>query len=114
MVKEEFFSLYSLIKKKGKNLIIPTIIGASALLADGIITPPVSVSSAVEGLRMLKRFRTPSLLFLLLSLSFRCYFFFQRFGTNKVGKIFGPFMVLWFTMLLGLGVLHIVASSKYY
>ena len=47
------FSLYSLIKRKGKNLILPTIIGASALLADGIITPPVSVSSAVEGLRMI-------------------------------------------------------------
>ncbi|MFV0171759.1 KUP/HAK/KT family potassium transporter [Empedobacter falsenii] len=101
------FSLYSLIKKKGKNLIIPTIIGASALLADGIITPPVSVSSAVEGLRMLNGLEhLPTIPIVILILSM--LFFFQRFGTNKVGKIFGPFMVLWFTMLLGLGVLHIV------
>ena len=92
------FSLYSLIKRKGKNLILPTIIGASALLADGIITPPVSVSSAVEGLRMINGLEhiptIPIVIFILSML-----FFFQRFGTNKVGKIFGPFMVIWFTML---------------
>ena len=83
------FSLYSLIRRKGKNLILPTIIGASALLADGIITPPVSVSSAVEGLRMidgLEHIPTIPIVIFILSI----LFFFQRFGTNKVGKIFGP------------------------
>lgn len=101
------FSLYSLIKKRGKSLIIPTIIGASALLADGIITPPVSVSSAVEGLRMIDGFQgLPTIPIVIVILSL--LFFFQRFGTNKVGKIFGPFMVIWFSMLLGLGILHII------
>lgn len=105
------FSLYSLIKKKGKNLIIPTIIGASALLADGIITPPVSVSSAVEGLRMingLEQLPTIPIVITILSV----LFLFQRYGTNSVGKIFGPFMFIWFSMLFALGLMYIVRTPE--
>lgn len=92
-------SLYSLINKKGKRLVIPTIIGAAMLLADGIITPPVSVTSAVEGLRFIEGFDEipiiPIVIFILSIL-----FLVQRSGTSKVGKIFGPMMFIWFTFLM--------------
>ncbi|MBQ0147976.1 MAG: KUP/HAK/KT family potassium transporter, partial [Flavobacteriaceae bacterium] len=92
-------SLYSLINKKGKRLVIPTIIGAAMLLADGIITPPVSVTSAVEGLRFIEGFEEipiiPIVIFILSIL-----FLVQRSGTSKVGKIFGPMMFIWFTFLM--------------
>lgn len=101
------FSLYALVRRYGKNLVIPTILGATALLADGIITPPISVASAVEGLAIVKGFEnipTVPIVVVILSL----LFFFQRFGTQKVGSIFGPVMVLWFTMLLIMGCSQIM------
>jgi KUP system potassium uptake protein len=100
------FSLYALVRRYGKKLVIPTILGATTLLADGIITPPISVASAVEGLAMidgLESLPTVPIVIVILSL----LFFFQRFGTNKVGSIFGPVMVLWFSMLLVLGLSQI-------
>lgn len=96
------FSLYALVRKRGKWLVIPTILGATTLLADGIITPPISVASAVEGLASVPGFEnipTVPVVIVILSL----LFFFQRFGTQKVGKAFGPVMLLWFGMLLVLG-----------
>ena len=101
------FSLYALVKRFGKGkLVIPTILGATTLLADGIITPPISVASAVEGLELVvPNLPTVPIVIVILSL----LFFFQRFGTQKVGSIFGPIMVVWFSMLfvLGLGqILH--------
>jgi len=103
------FSLYALVRRYGKKLVIPTILGATTLLADGIITPPISVSSAVEGLGMVKGLENiivpgngltigivVAILFLL--------FFFQRFGTAVIGKFFGPMMTLWFSMLLVVGI----------
>lgn len=100
------FSLYALVRRYGKYLVIPTIIGASTLLADGIITPPISVASAVEGLTNLHGLENlPTVPIVIVILS--ALFFFQRFGTNKVGSIFGPAMLVWFTMLLTLGVIQI-------
>ena len=99
------FSLYALVRKHGKKLIIPTILGATTLLADGIITPPISVASAVEGLEMLLP-NLPTVLIVIVIFSF--LFFFQRFGTQKVGSIFGPIMVLWFLMLFLFGLNEIV------
>lgn len=100
------FSLYALVRRYGKWLAIPTIIGATTLLADGIITPPISVSSAVEGLTMVKGFETiPTVIITIVILSL--LFFFQRFGTQKVGSTFGPVMIIWFTMLLMLGITEI-------
>lgn len=103
------FSLYSLIRRKGKWLAIPTIIGATTLLADGIITPPISVASAVEGLTMidgLESLPTVPIVIVILSV----LFFFQRFGTHKVGIAFGPVMVIWFSMLFILGISQIVEN----
>ncbi|MBK7762271.1 MAG: KUP/HAK/KT family potassium transporter [Bacteroidetes bacterium] len=106
------FSLYALIKRFGKKLVIPAILGATTLLADGIITPPITVASAIEGLNLVPAFSntiiagnslTISIVILILSL----LFFFQQFGTQKIGKAFGPIMFLWFTMLLAMGVYEI-------
>lgn len=107
------FSLYALVKRFGKKLTIVAILGATTLLADGIITPPISVASAIEGLSNVKGLEnlfaagssnTIGVVILILS----ALFFFQRFGTNKVGKAFGPIMVIWFTMLATLGLIQII------
>ena len=100
------FSLYALVKRFGKGkLVIPTILGATTLLADGIITPPISVASAVEGLEAIVP-NLPTIPIVIAILS--GLFLFQRFGTQKVGYFFGPAMVVWFTMLLVLGLSQIV------
>lgn len=99
------FSLYALVRRFGKKLIIPTILGATTLLADGIITPPISVSSAIEGLEIIvPDIPTVPIVITILSV----LFFFQRFGTQKVGRTFGIAMILWFTMLFTVGVSQIV------
>lgn len=100
------FSLYALVKRFGKGkLVIPTILGATTLLADGIITPPISVASAVEGLEVLiPDLPTVPIVIAILS----GIFFFQRFGTQKIGSFFGPAMVVWFSMILILGLTQIV------
>jgi KUP system potassium uptake protein len=99
------FSLYTLVRRKARWLVIPAIIGGSALLADGIITPPISVSSAIEGLRLISpNIPTVPIVILILSV----LFIVQSFGTEIVGKFFGPIMFIWFTMLAVLGVVNIL------
>lgn len=99
------FSLFTLVKRtKFKWLLVPAIIGGSALLADGIITPPISVSAAVEGLRFFK----PELNTVPIVIGILCgLFFIQQFGTSFIGKFFGPLMTLWFLMLGILGVFRL-------
>jgi KUP system potassium uptake protein len=99
-------SLYALLQRLNyKYLYLPAIVGAAALLADGVITPPISVSSAIEGLRILKpELQTvPIVLVILLGL-----FTIQQFGTAIIGKLFGPVMLVFFTMLAVLGVQFLV------
>ena len=108
------FSLYALVRRYSRYLVIPTILGATTLLADGIITPPISVASAIEGLTMIRGFEqipTVPIVIVILSL----LFFFQRFGTQKVGSVFGPVMVVWFVMLFAVGfsqILHFPSVIK--
>ncbi len=98
------FSLYALVRRYGKKLVIPTILGATTLLADGIITPPITVTSAIEGLNMITpNLPTVPIVIIILSL----LFFFQRFGTQKVGGTFGPVMVIWFSMLFIVGLVEV-------
>lgn len=99
------FSLYSLVKRRAKWLVIPAMIGGSALLADGIITPPITVSSAIEGLDMVYPGlpTIPIVVAILTGL-----FLIQQFGTSIVGKAFGPIMWVWFTMLAVLGTSYII------
>src|SRR5690606_20572988 len=99
------FSLYTLVKKLNKPwLIVPAIIGGSALLADGIITPPISISSAVEGLKIYEpELQTiPIVIGILIGL-----FTIQQFGTKAIGKFFGPLMLIWFLMLGTIGISHL-------
>lgn len=98
------FALFALLKNKSGLMVIFTIIGGSTLLADGIITPAITVTSAVEGLRILDPAIPviPLVLLILIIL-----FAFQRFGSNVIGKLYGPVMVIWFLMLGLLGVSQI-------
>ena len=107
------FSLYSLVRRYGKNLVYPAIIGAGTLLADGIITPPITVTSAIEGLSMVKGLENHimpgnNLVLEIVLLILLLLFIFQRFGTKIVGGSFGPFMFLWFAMLGVLGISQII------
>jgi KUP system potassium uptake protein len=107
------FSLYALVNKYGKKLVYPAIIGAGTLLADGIITPPITVTSAIEGLNMVKGFEQHivpgnSLVLEIVLVILLLLFIFQRFGTKVIGGSFGPIMLLWFTMLGILGIRQII------
>ena len=107
------FSLYALVRRYGKFLVIPTILGATTLLADGIITPPISVASAIEGLNSvsgLEHIIVPgnTLTIGIVIAIISALFFFQRFGTQIVGGAFGPVMMIWFSMLLIVGGIEII------
>ena len=95
------FSLYTLVKKlKKKWLIIPAIIGGSAMIADGVITPPISISSAIEGIQIYQPdIKTIPIVIVIIII----LFFFQSYGTKTIGKFFGPIMLIWFLMLGILG-----------
>nr|WP_068888624.1 KUP/HAK/KT family potassium transporter [Pedobacter panaciterrae] len=99
------FSLFSLVKRKAKWLIIPAMVGGAALLADGIMTPAVTVSAAIEGLGLIYQ-DLPTVPIVLAIIIF--LFGLQQFGTSLVGKAFGPVMWLWFTMIAVLGFVHIM------
>ena len=99
------FSLYTLVKKlKKKWLIVPALIGGSAMLADGFITPPISISSALEGVKIYypEMQTIPFVIAIIFIL-----FFFQSYGTKTIGKFFGPIMLIWFLMLACVGMLQI-------
>ncbi|GAA4458553.1 KUP/HAK/KT family potassium transporter [Nibrella saemangeumensis] len=99
------FALYALVRRHARWLTVPAIIGGSSLLADSIITPPISVSSAVEGLKILyPDIETIPIVIAILS----GLFLIQTFGTSVVGTTFGPVMLIWFTMLGVLGFVHII------
>ncbi|MCW3103398.1 MAG: potassium transporter Kup [Bacteroidetes bacterium] len=104
------FSLYTLVKKtKVKWLLFPAVIGGSAILAEGIITPPISVSSAIEGLRMVEQFKhIPTVPIVIVIIIF--LFGIQQFGTKSIGKLFGPIMLIWFLMLGILGVSQLAGN----
>jgi KUP system potassium uptake protein len=97
------FSLYALIRRYwGRWLIVPAIAGGAFLMADGIITPPISVTSAMEGVYAIKPDLNiqPIVIGILILL-----FVFQQFGTERIGKVFGPVMLVWFTFMGAVGFL---------
>jgi KUP system potassium uptake protein len=99
------YALFALLKRKSSWAAILTMIGASALLADGVITPAITVTSSIEGLRLYN----PGIPVIgIVLLIFAVLFFMQRYGTNVVGVSFGPIMVIWFSMLGILGLTHLV------
>lgn len=99
-------ALFTLIRKRGYRwLFIVAILGASTLIADGVITPAITVTSAIEGLHGLSTDIpiVPIVLFIISTV-----FFIQRFGTGSIGTYFGPFMLVWFLLLGILGIIHVV------
>ena len=99
------FALFALIRKKTRWAAILTMIGGGALLADGVITPAITVTSSIEGLKL---FNTAIPVIPIVLLIFAGLFFMQQFGTNIVGVAFGPTMVIWFLMLGILGFSQVI------
>ena len=103
------FSLFSLVRRRARWLVVPAVIGGCALLADGIITPPISISSAIEGLKPIyPHIPTVSIVIIIMA----ALFFIQQFGTSLVGKAFGPIMFIWFSMMGVLGLTFIVQEPS--
>jgi KUP system potassium uptake protein len=98
-------SLFALMRRKTSWAALLTMMGGAALLADGVITPAITVTSSVEGLKMLKA-DIPIVPIVLLI--FAILFFIQQFGSAKVGSSFGPIMVIWFFILGVIGISHLV------
>ncbi|MET0636384.1 MAG: KUP/HAK/KT family potassium transporter [Chitinophagaceae bacterium] len=103
------FALYALVRRRKKWLVLPAMIGGAALLADGIITPPMTITSSIEGLSELPALRnlgTNTIVIVVIAI-LALFFFFQQFGTASIGKVFGPVMFIWFLMLAVLGAMHV-------
>ncbi len=103
------FSLYALVRRQRKWLVLPAMLGGAALLADGMITPPISVTSSIEGLRNVKELGVipdSTIVYIVLGILV-VLFFLQQFGTASIGKMFGPIMFCWFLMLAILGSSHL-------
>lgn len=96
------FSLYALIRRYAKQAVIFAMIGGAAMLANGLLTPPISVTSAIEGLSLPHDMTVKIVLVIIIVL-----FAVQQFGANFIGKYFGPIMLVWFTMMAIMGLLHI-------
>jgi len=117
------FSLYALVRRQKRWLVLPAMLGGAALIADGMITPPISVTSAVEGLRQIPNLAGIgdwTIVYIVLGI-LTVLFFLQQFGTASIGKLFGPIMTIWFLMLAILGSSHLLddiyifkAFSPYY
>ena len=104
------FSLFALVRRHKRWVVYPAMIGGACILADGMITPPISVISALEGLQNIPQLRevVGEQLILMLGLGIIALLFLsQQFGTASIGKAFGPIMTVWFLMLGALGVLHL-------
>lgn len=101
-------ALYALVRRRGRSwLYLLAIIGASTLVADGVITPSITVLSAIEGLKVYE----PSTPVIPIAISIlTVLFFIQQFGTNAIGRLFGPLMFLWFTMIGLVGLSHVSDS----
>lgn len=103
------FSLFALVRRRRRWLVYPAMIGGAALLADSIITPPISVTSAVEGLKqvpLLASIGQWTIIYIVLAI-ITLLFMIQQFGTVSIGRLFGPVMTIWFLMLGTIGFVHI-------
>lgn len=111
------FALYALVRKSKKWLILPAVIGGAALLSDGILTPAVTVTSAVEGLESIAAIDAliagEQWKIVLITIFVLCFIFsVQRFGTSIIGKAFGPIMLIWFTFLAVVGICNMMAYPE--
>ena len=109
------FALYSLVRKCGRWLIVPAMLGGSALLADGILTPAVTITTAIEGLRTIPFAHAlmgdNQTNVIIITLAIVCILFMvQRAGTSRIGKAFGPVMTLWFLFLGCAGLYYVLGN----
>ncbi|HAO04072.1 MAG TPA: potassium transporter Kup [Chitinophagaceae bacterium] len=103
------FALYALVRRRRKWLVVPAMIGGAALLADGIITPPITITSAIEGLKeipTLANMEQSTIVAIVIGI-LALFFFSQQFGTHSIGRFYGPVMAVWFSVLGILGIMHI-------
>lgn len=103
------FSLFALVRRRKKWLVLPAMAGGAALLADGMITPPISVTSAIEGLKQvpaLSHISQWTVIYIVIGI-ITILFFLQQFGTALIGRFFGPVMLVWFLMLASLGTIQL-------
>src|SRR5437868_11479294 len=104
------FSLYALVRRQKRWLVLPAMIGGAALIADGMITPPITVTSAVEGLRQISFIHGISdwtIIYIVIGI-LTVLFLIQQFGTSFIGQMFGPIMSVWFMILAIMGCLHLI------
>lgn len=111
------FALYSIVRRFGKWLIIPAMLGGSALLADGVLTPAVTITTAVEGLRTIPEMHAligdNQMNVVVITLIIVCILFaVQRAGTSKIGRAFGPVMTFWFLFLGGVGLVFVFTAPQ--
>lgn len=106
------FSLYALVRKRAKWLVIPALIGGAALLADGTLTPAVTVTTSIEGLKNMRfgeviPVQTQDMVIAITIIILLLLFSIQRMGTSVIGKAFGPIMMIWFTFLGVIGIMNL-------
>src|SRR4051794_14804059 len=104
------FSLYALVRRQKRWLVLPAMIGGAALIADGMITPPITVTSAVEGLRQIPfipYIGEWTIIYIVIGI-LTFLFLIQQFGTSLIGRMFGPIMTIWFLLLAIMGSLHLI------
>lgn len=109
------FALYTLVRKRAKWLVLPALIGGAAILADGTLTPAVTVTTAIEGLKGLKfggsvPVSTQSTVILITVIILLVLFSIQKMGTSIIGKAFGPIMFIWFTFLGVMGLINMAGD----
>lgn len=108
------FALFAQVRRHGKWTVFPAMVGGATLLADGMITPPISVTSAVEGMQAIPGIGevTDKTIVTIVIIILSGLFFFQQFGTAYIGKYFGPVMLVWFSMLAVFGVVNITENLE--
>lgn len=107
------FALYALVRRyKAGWVIFPAIIGCATLISDGFITPAISVTSAIEGLRALNPEISNTTIISIVIVILVGLFVFQQFGSGVVGRTFGPVMLIWFSFIAIIGAHHLVQRPE--
>jgi KUP system potassium uptake protein len=107
------FALYALVRRyKAGWVIFPAIIGCATLISDGLITPAMSVTSAIEGLRAISPDISTNTIITIVIIILVALFLFQQFGTGVVGRTFGPIMIVWFAYIAIIGVSHLIKNFE--
>lgn len=107
------FALYALVRRyKASWVIFPAIIGCATLISDGFITPAISVTSAIEGLRALNPAISTNTIISIVVVILVALFVFQQFGSGVVGRTFGPVMLIWFTFISIIGLIQLLQNLE--